>query len=74
MTTLPEQQRTEMARWLKMVEELCHAPDWPAGEQPIELKQTHISVVLLGQHRVLKLKKHLGRYPLFRLATRIQSQ
>ena len=57
MTTLPEQQRTEMARWLRMVEELCHAPDWPPSEQPIELKQTHISVVLLGQHRVLKLKK-----------------
>jgi aminoglycoside phosphotransferase family enzyme/predicted kinase len=40
-----------------MVESLKHAPEWPPGDIPIEMVQTHISVVLLGRHHVLKLKK-----------------
>ncbi len=40
-----------------MVEGLRHAPDWPLDDPPIEMIQTHISVVLLGSRHVLKLKK-----------------
>src|SRR5262245_33537108 len=47
-----------LADWLEMVEELRHAPEWSAlGGGPVEMTQTHISVVLLGRERVLKLKK-----------------
>ena len=40
-----------------MVESLRDCPDWGQDELPIEIMRTHISVVLLGKHRVLKLKK-----------------
>jgi aminoglycoside phosphotransferase family enzyme/predicted kinase len=40
-----------------MVERLRKAPDWAAEDLPVEMIQTHISVVLLGKHRALKLKK-----------------
>jgi hypothetical protein len=50
-------QRTDLKSWMKMVEQLAHAPDWPADESPIEIRQTHISALLLGQKHVLKLKK-----------------
>lgn len=43
--------------WLKRVEALQRAPDWPQGDSPIEVIHTHISVVLLGRRYVLKLKK-----------------
>ena len=34
-----------------------HAPEWPEDELPIEMKQTHISVLLLSRNYVIKLKK-----------------
>jgi aminoglycoside phosphotransferase family enzyme/predicted kinase len=40
-----------------MVESLRDCADWGEDELPIEIIRTHISVVLLGKHRVLKLKK-----------------
>jgi len=44
--------------WLEMVEKLREAPEWSTqGGGPVEMTQTHISVVLLGRERVLKLKK-----------------
>jgi uncharacterized protein len=44
--------------WMAMVDELRRAPQWAAeGPVPVEMTQTHISVVLLGHTRVLKLKK-----------------
>jgi len=47
-----------LAEWLTMVEQLRHAPEWSAlGGGPVEMTQTHISIVLLGRERVLKLKK-----------------
>ncbi|MBS1811196.1 MAG: AAA family ATPase [Acidobacteria bacterium] len=51
------EEKTDLAEWLKMVEQLQHSPDWPADELPIEMKQTHISVLLLGSKHVVKLKK-----------------
>ena len=57
MSASDHDQATDMRAWLKMVEGLRHAPDWAADELPIEMIQTHISVVLLGKHHVLKLKK-----------------
>jgi uncharacterized protein len=49
--------QTKMQVWLNMVERLSHAPEWSPDESPIEMVQTHISVVLLGRNHVLKLKK-----------------
>lgn len=40
-----------------MVESLRDCPDWGQDELPIEIIRTHISVVLLGKHHVLKFKK-----------------
>ncbi len=51
------EQRTDLRSWLDMVERLRKAPDWAAEDLPVEMIQTHISVVLLGKHRALKLKK-----------------
>lgn len=56
MTTTGEQ-ATDLRSWREMVEALTHSADWSADELPLEVRQTHISVVLLGQRRVLKLKK-----------------
>lgn len=50
-----ENARTALASWLEAVHRL-HPID-ELGGGPIEVKQTHISVVLLGRQRVLKLKK-----------------
>jgi uncharacterized protein len=50
------EEKTDLQAWLKMVEQLRHAPEWPADELPIEMKQTHISVLLLGRRHVVKLK------------------
>src|SRR5215471_18541607 len=52
----PTQQRIPQA-WLDMVESLAVDPDWADDDRPIEVIQTHISVVLLGRRHVLKLKK-----------------
>jgi aminoglycoside phosphotransferase family enzyme/predicted kinase len=45
------------ARCMVMVERLRNSPDWLPEEQPIEMLQTPISVVLLGRQHVLKVKK-----------------
>ena len=50
-------QKTDMQKWLAEVSSLSHSPDWAADELPVEIKQTHISAVLLSQRRALKLKK-----------------
>ncbi|HEV8532043.1 MAG TPA: AAA family ATPase [Methylomirabilota bacterium] len=51
-------EKTSLKDWLTMVEKLRYAPQWASeGPVPVEMTQTHISVVLLGRERVLKLKK-----------------
>jgi aminoglycoside phosphotransferase family enzyme/predicted kinase len=49
--------RADKQSWLAMVEGLLNAPGWATDDPPIEMIQTHISVVLLGRRHVLKLKK-----------------
>jgi hypothetical protein len=46
--------KTRLNDWLEMAVRLKDAPEW---DGPVEMTQTHISVVLLGRDRVLKLKK-----------------
>jgi aminoglycoside phosphotransferase family enzyme/predicted kinase len=51
-------EKANLKKWLAMVEKLRYAPQWASeGPVPVEMTQTHISVVLLGRERVLKLKK-----------------
>ncbi|HEX4945079.1 MAG TPA: AAA family ATPase [Blastocatellia bacterium] len=57
MARIDPNEKTDLQAWLKMVAALQHAPDWPANEKPIEMKQTHISVLLLSKSYVVKLKK-----------------
>jgi uncharacterized protein len=57
MASINADEKIDLARWLKMVERLRRAPDWPEEELPIEMKQTHISVLLLSRNYVIKLKK-----------------
>ncbi|HEU0174500.1 MAG TPA: AAA family ATPase [Blastocatellia bacterium] len=57
MASINPDEKTDLAAWLKMVEQLRHAPEWSEDELPIEMKQTHISVLLLSRSRVIKLKK-----------------
>ena len=57
MAKIDPNEKTDLQTWLKMVAQLQHAPDWPEDEKPIELKQTHISVLLLRRKYVVKLKK-----------------
>jgi uncharacterized protein len=57
MAPINADEKTDLARWLKMVQRLRRAPDWPEEELPIEMKQTHISVLLLSRNYVIKLKK-----------------
>jgi uncharacterized protein len=52
-----DDRETEMQSWLRMVKSLLCAPEWSPDDLPIEMVQTHISVVLLGWRHVLKLKK-----------------
>jgi aminoglycoside phosphotransferase family enzyme/predicted kinase len=52
-----DERRTDLRTWLEMVDRLRHAPDWAAEDLPVEMIQTHISVLLLGKRRALKLKK-----------------
>src|SRR6266542_6669196 len=49
--------RSNIESWLAMVESLLNAPGWAPDDHPIEMIQTHISVLLLGRRHVLKLKK-----------------
>ena len=51
------QKKTELQQWVQMAESLRDCTDWNKDDLPIEIIRTHISVVLLGKHRVLKLKK-----------------
>jgi aminoglycoside phosphotransferase family enzyme/predicted kinase len=57
MASINPDEKTDLATWLEMVERLRHAPEWPKDELPIEMKQTHISVLLLSRNYVVKLKK-----------------
>jgi uncharacterized protein len=57
MASIKPDEKTDLEKWLKMVEQLRHAPEWPEDEPPIEMKQTHISVLLLSRNHVIKLKK-----------------
>src|SRR5215510_1594358 len=57
MASINPNEKTDLSTWLKMVEQLRHAPEWPEDELPIEMKQTHISVLLLSRNYVIKLKK-----------------
>lgn len=57
MSVAQAEEKTDLKSWLKMIEQLRHAPEWPVDELPIEIKQTHISVLLLGRKHVVKLKK-----------------
>src|SRR5262245_32244204 len=57
MASINLDEKTDLATWLKMVERLRHAPEWPEDELPIEMKQTHISILLLSRNHVIKLKK-----------------
>src|SRR5215470_19261290 len=57
MASINPDEKTDIAAWLKMVEQLRRAPEWPEDELPIEMRQTHISVLLLSRSRVVKLKK-----------------
>jgi aminoglycoside phosphotransferase family enzyme/predicted kinase len=57
MASINPDEKTDLSTWLKMVEQLRLAPEWPEGESPIEMKQTHISVLLLSRSYVIKLKK-----------------
>lgn len=49
--------KTDMTAWLAMVEALCETSGLGSDDSPVEIIQTHISVVLLGKRHVLKLKK-----------------
>src|SRR5262249_36748058 len=55
-TNSPTHQRIPQA-WLDMVDKLVVDPEWADDDRPIEIIQTHISVVLLGRRHVIKLKK-----------------
>jgi uncharacterized protein len=49
--------KTDMSSWQTLIEQIRLSPDWSKGELPVEIKQTHISVLLLGRSHVMKLKK-----------------
>lgn len=57
MKVMQAEEKTDLKSWLAMVEQLRQAPEWTHDELPIEMKQTHISVLLLGRKHVVKLKK-----------------
>ena len=57
MRAVENEEKTVLKTWLKRVEQLQRAPDWPQDELPIAMNQTHISMLLLGKTRVVKLKK-----------------
>jgi aminoglycoside phosphotransferase family enzyme/predicted kinase len=50
--------KKENQDWFEMIGRLRESEAvWPADELPVELIQTHISVLLLGKSRVIKIKK-----------------
>ena len=57
MELIGTEKQTELQHWQRLAESLRNCPDWGAEEGPIEIIRTHISVVLLGRRRVLKLKR-----------------
>jgi aminoglycoside phosphotransferase family enzyme/predicted kinase len=57
MDQLGAAEQTDLKSWLCRVEQLRSAPEWSADELPVEMRQTHISVILLGRNHVVKLKK-----------------
>jgi aminoglycoside phosphotransferase family enzyme/predicted kinase len=57
MAKIDPNEKTDLQAWLKMAAALQHAPDWPEDEKPIEMRQTHISILLLSRNYVVKLKK-----------------
>lgn len=57
MKVIQAEEKTDLKSWLAMAEQLRQAPEWTAEELPIQMKQTHISVLLIGRNHVVKLKK-----------------
>ncbi len=54
----PCDMKNRVKNWFKMAEKLRNsAAVWKDDLLPVEIIQTHISVILLGKRRVLKLKK-----------------
>jgi aminoglycoside phosphotransferase family enzyme/predicted kinase len=50
--------KNKVNQWFQMIERLRRSKTiWSEEELPVELIQTHISLLLLGKSRVLKLKK-----------------
>ncbi|NNE67038.1 MAG: AAA family ATPase [Pyrinomonadaceae bacterium] len=50
--------KKEFKDWIELVGRLRRSDAvWPGEKLPVEFKQTHISVLLLGETRVMKLKK-----------------
>jgi hypothetical protein len=39
MASINPDEKTDLSMWLKMVEQLHHAPEWPEDELPIEMKE-----------------------------------
>ena len=60
MDKIATEKQTEVQQWLRTAESLKDCPDWGNDELPIEIIRTHISFVLLGKRRVLKLKKPIN--------------
>src|SRR6266508_3193929 len=56
MASINPDEKTDLSTWLKMVEQVRNAPECPEGELPIEMKQTHISDLLLSRSYVIRLK------------------
>jgi hypothetical protein len=67
MTDNEVEERTDLRTWLEMVDRLRNAPDWAAEDLPVEMIQTHISVVLIGKRRAQSCLNPSGlvRRPLF---------
>lgn len=57
MSGVETEEKTDLSSWLSLIERIRQSPDWSEDEKPVEVKQTHISILLLGQRRVAKLKK-----------------
>src|SRR5262245_29789046 len=57
MESINPDEKTDLATWLNIVERLRYSPEWPEDELPIEMRQTHISILLLSRNYVVKLKK-----------------
>ena len=62
MASINPDEKTDLARWLKMVEQLRHAPEWPE-ELPIEMKQPHLRPAAEPQLRHQAEKARRFRLP-----------